>query len=130
LGRANEGLRSADYVFSSTYKPGKFKLQLKHISNKWKLYVKEELNIEVDLYALKHLNLDETSSILNAQKAARMAGHSSPVITMKHYLVNEKEREREKLKKLIIGLRETRLSPKNNFFVFWLTFIIFVLQTI
>ncbi|MGN6804255.1 MAG: tyrosine-type recombinase/integrase [Ginsengibacter sp.] len=89
-----------DYVFSSTWKPGQFKLQPKHISNKWKLYVKEELKINVDLYALKHLNLDETSSLLNAEEAARMAGHSSPVITMKHYLINEEERKLERLKKV------------------------------
>src|SRR5690348_4493418 len=67
-----KGCGPEDYVFSSTFKPGKYKLQPKHISNKWKLYVKEELNIDVDLYALKHLNLDETSSILNAEEAARM----------------------------------------------------------
>lgn len=89
-----------DFAISSTFKPGKFKLQPKKISNKWKEYVKEDLGIDVDFYSLKHLNLDETSTILDAEAAAKMAGHTSPVITLKHYLINEKERELEKLKKV------------------------------
>ncbi|MDQ2718192.1 MAG: site-specific integrase [Bacteroidota bacterium] len=89
-----------DYVFSSTFNPGKFKLQPKKISNKWKAYVKDDLKIDVDFYALKHLNLDETSNQLNAESAAKMAGHTSSVITLKHYLVNEEQREMEKLKRV------------------------------
>lgn len=93
-----EGAGREDYVFSSTFRPGKFKLQPKAISYKWKEYVKDHLKINVDFYALKHLNLDETSNQLNAEAAAKMAGHTSTVITMKHYLVNEEQRELEKLK--------------------------------
>ena len=89
-----------DYVFSSTWMPGKYKLQPKKISYKWKEYVKDELKIDIDFYALKHLNLDETSDLLNAEAAAKMAGHTSTVITLKHYLVNEEQREMEKLKKV------------------------------
>ena len=89
-----------DFVFSSTFRPGKYKLQPKNISYKWKEYVKEGLGIDIDFYSLKHLNLDETSSILDAKAAAKMAGHTSTVITLKHYLVNEEERQREKLKQV------------------------------
>lgn len=95
-----EGAKGEDYAFSSTFKPGRYKLQPKNITKKWKLYVKDELKIDIDFYALKHLNLDETSSQLNAEAAAKMAGHTSTVITMKHYLINEEQRELEKLKKL------------------------------
>ena len=70
------------------------------ISKKWKTYVKDNLKIDVDFYALKHLNLDEISGYLNAEAAAKMAGHTSTVITLKHYLVNEKQREMDKLKKV------------------------------
>jgi integrase len=92
--------RPDDYVFSSTFLPGKFKLQPKNITNKWKEYVKDELKIDIDFYSLKHLNLDEISSILDAEAAAKMAGHTSPVITLKHYLVNEEERKMEKLRRV------------------------------
>ena len=95
-----EGSEKSEYVFSSNFKNGKFKLQPEAISKKWKTYVKDELKIDVDFYALKHLNLDETSSYLNAEAAAKMAGHTSTVITLKHYLVNEEQRELEKLKKV------------------------------
>lgn len=95
-----KGAEPGEFVFSSTFKPGKYKLQPKKISNKWKEYVKEGLGIDIDFYSLKHLNLDETSSILDAEAAAKMAGHTSPVITLKHYLVNEEERKMEKLRKV------------------------------
>ena len=95
-----QGSSPDDYVFSSNFNPGKFKLQPKKISNRWKVYVKQDLKIDVDFYALKHLNLDETSDQLNAEAAAKMAGHTSTVITMKHYLVNEEQRELERLKKV------------------------------
>jgi integrase len=95
-----EGASGDDYAIGSNYKAGKIKLQPESISKKWKEYVKDELKIDVDFYALKHLNLDETSNELNAAAAAKMAGHSSPVITLKHYLVNEEQRELEKLKKV------------------------------
>ena len=95
-----EGAKLEEFVFSSNFRPGQFKLQPKAISNKWKEYVKEDLRIDIDFYSLKHLNLDETSSILDAKAASKMAGHTSTVITLKHYLVNEEERQREKLKKV------------------------------
>ena len=94
------GSEKSDYVFSSTFRNGKFKLQPETISKKWKAYVKDNLKIDVDFYALKHLNLDEISNVLNAEAAARMAGHTSTVITLKHYLVNEEQREMEKLKRV------------------------------
>ena len=54
----------------------------------------------MDFYALKHLNLDETAAILDAEAAAKMAGHTSTVITLKHYLFNEEERKMKKLRKV------------------------------
>ena len=93
-----EGANGDEYAFSSNFKAGKYKLQPESISKKWKNYVKDELKIDIDFYALKHLNLDETSAYLNAESAAKMASHTSTVITLKHYLINEEQRELEKLK--------------------------------
>ena len=69
LGFWKEQLRKAspdDYVFSSNFRPGKIKTTCKRMSKKWKEYVKEGLGIDFDFYSLKHLNLDEISSILDA----------------------------------------------------------------
>lgn len=72
-----------------------------YMSNRWREYVvKEGLGIDIDFYSLKNLNLDETSDILDAEAAAKMAGHTSTVITLKHYLINEEERKMEKLRKV------------------------------
>ena len=64
------------------------------------MHVKKKLGITADFYSLKHLNLDEISGALDIEAAAMMAGHTSPVITMKHYAVNEKDREMERLRKV------------------------------
>lgn len=88
------------HVFSSNFKPGKTCTTTKRMGNKWKQYVKEGLGIDIDFYALKHLNLDETAAILDAEAAAKMDGHTSTVITLKHYLVNEEERKMEKLRRV------------------------------
>ena len=93
LSEAGEG----DYIFGKDLKPSKTPCLRDYITKKWQREVKGKLKINKDLYALKHTNLDETSAILNAEAAAKQAGHKSTVITLKHYLVNEDERERKKL---------------------------------
>lgn len=95
-----EGASPEDFVFSLNFRPGRINKTPKWIANMWKRYVKEGLGIDINFYSLKHLNLDETSSILDAKAASKMAGHTSTVVTLKHYLVNEEERQREKLKKV------------------------------
>jgi len=95
-----EGASPDDYVFSSNFRPGKTRTTAKRMGDKWRLYVKEGLGIDIDFYSLKHLNLDETSKLLDAEAASKMAGHTSTVITLKHYLVNEEERKMEKLRKV------------------------------
>jgi integrase len=86
-----------EYLFGKELKPGPKPVLRDYITKKWQREVKGKLGINKDLYALKHTNLDETSAILNAEAAARQAGHKSTVITLKHYLVNEEERQRQKL---------------------------------
>jgi len=95
-----KGASPDDYVFSTDFRAGKTRTTTKRIGNKWRAYVKEGLEIDIDFYSLKHLNLDETSKLLNAEAASKMAGHTSTVITLKHYLVNEEERKRERLRKV------------------------------
>jgi integrase len=107
---------AGDYLFGYMLKPGKKKCTRDYITKKWQREVKGDLKINKDgtlktnkkdclkinkdLYSLKHLNLDETAALLNADDASKMAGHTSTVITLKHYLVNEKDRQNERLKKV------------------------------
>lgn len=86
-----------DFIFGKNLQPGKKVCPRDYITKKWQREVKKKLGINKDLYALKHTNLDETSAILNAEAAAKQAGHRSTVITMKHYLINEEERQRQRL---------------------------------
>lgn len=89
-----------DFVFSHGLIPGKVPNTAPQISRRWRTWVKKPLGITADFYSLKHLNLDETSAALSPEAAAAAAGHTSTVITMQNYLVNEKERQHQKLKKV------------------------------
>lgn len=94
-----------DYLFSKMLQPGAVHIRPDQITRRWRKYVKGPakdggLNIQADFYSLKHLNLDETSAQLGMHDASKMASHTSTVVTMDHYLVGEKDRQNERLKKV------------------------------
>lgn len=89
-----------EYLFSKGLIPGSQKIRRDQISRRWKVHVKQKLGIECDFYALKHLNLDETTNLLSISDASRMASHTSTRMIEKHYAVGEKERQLQRLKKL------------------------------
>jgi integrase len=70
-----------------------------YVTKKWQREVKIALNINVDLYSLKHKNLDEIAAYLSIQEAQKMAGHGSKIITMR-YAINEKQRENDRLREV------------------------------
>jgi len=85
------------YIFSHGLKPGIKSMPAAQITRRWKL-VKTKFNIVADIYSLKHSNLDETAAILDDAAAQKMAGHSTPVITIERYLGGAKDRKHELLK--------------------------------
>lgn len=92
--------KDGEYLFGTSLKPNIVPGTRDYITKKWQREVKKRLGVNKDFYSLKHLNLDETAALLNVEAASKMAGHTSTVITMKHYLINEKERQNELLKKV------------------------------
>lgn len=99
----NQALKTAapdDYLFSKGLQPGKEKIQSFQITKRWNRLIKCKLGIREDFYSLKHLNLDETASILGLEDASALASHTSSIITAKHYTINESNRQMERLKLL------------------------------
>lgn len=94
------GATATDYIFSAGLVPGKNMILREQITRRWYVHVKKKLGIQADFYSLKHLNLDEVAARLDINAAAEMAGHTTPVITLKHYAIGEKQREAERLKKI------------------------------
>ncbi|HJV19267.1 MAG TPA: tyrosine-type recombinase/integrase [Sediminibacterium sp.] len=90
--------KPGDYLFSEGLLPGDKKISSRQITKRWRVHVKEKLGITADFYSLKHSNLDEVSAQLGVLAAQAMAGHSTPVVTMNHYLVGEGSRQHERLK--------------------------------
>jgi integrase len=74
------------------------------VSRRWNRHVKKKMGITADLASLRHTHLDEISEMFGVKKAQEAAGHSTPVVTMKHYLVGQKERDHEEAKR-----RESKL---------------------
>jgi site-specific recombinase XerC len=90
--------KNNDFIFSKGLMPGTEPIQSFQITKRWNLHVKKKLGIKEDFYSLKHLNLDETAALLNINDAAAMASHTSVTVTLKHYAINETQRQNERLK--------------------------------
>ena len=93
------GNNLSGYVFSVGLLPGGHPIRPEQVTRKWKRHVKDKLGITADLYSLKHLNTDEVSAELSLAEAARLNSHSIQM-ARKHYAVNEKIREMDRLRAL------------------------------
>lgn len=86
------------HLFSKGLKPGDKPVTRDYITKKWNREVKNDktgLGIKIDLYSLKHKNLDEIAAYLSIKEAQKAAGHESPVITMV-YAIGEAKRQNER----------------------------------
>ena len=97
--KALEGCGTKDFVFSKGLKPGAKMIRAEQISRRWRTHIKKKLGIDCDFYSLKHLNTDQTATLLDLNTAAAHNSHGSTKITMT-YAVNEKQRMHERLKGL------------------------------
>jgi integrase len=77
-------------------------IRREQITRRWNRHMKKKLGIGADVYSLKHFYLDEVAKELGIKEAQIAAGHSTPVITMNHYAINEKQRQLDRLKEVDI----------------------------
>jgi site-specific recombinase XerD len=99
--------KPGEYIFAEGLLPGTREKPIRRdqITRRWRDHVKDKLDIEADIYSLKHSNLDEIADqMIVLQEATTLsqiaAGHASPVVTMEHYLKGHKQREHELLRKI------------------------------
>lgn len=100
---ALQGCSADDFVFGKTLRPGSSAVTRDWVTKLWQKVIKDDetgLGIKKDFYSLKHLNTDETAAMIGIEDAAAHDDHTTPVVTLKHYAVGEKERRHEKLKKV------------------------------
>lgn len=88
------------YIFGRNLCPGPKPIKSERATRRWQRHVKKKLNIDVDLYSLKHLNTDETSERLDIQHAAMQNSHTSTAVTKNHYAYGEEQRMLDRLKNL------------------------------
>lgn len=107
-----------DYLFSYGLKPGKHFLSTEALSKRWKRHIKGNvqsrskkggkistgLNLDIDLYTLKHLNTTELMDKLDqeynpAKDVADLTGHKDTAMIVRIYDVKNKDRKNEKVKR-------------------------------
>ncbi len=94
----NEG-NINQYLFSKNLCPGNNKIRREQVTRRWEMHVKKKLEINADLYSLKHSNTDETTDILSLLDASKMNSHTNTKTTL-IYAVGEKERQHQRLKQV------------------------------
>ncbi|GAA3941299.1 tyrosine-type recombinase/integrase [Chitinophaga oryziterrae] len=98
------------FLFSKLLKPGLTAIRPDQLGRRWKKYVKDELQINVDFYSLKHLYSDLLSEQFGLQYAQRQNAHDQ-LSTTKLYAVNEELRLLEKLKGIDIYFASSNNKP-------------------
>ncbi|MGC4058191.1 MAG: site-specific integrase [Chitinophagaceae bacterium] len=89
------------YIFSEGLTPGDKPIRPEQFTRRWRRIVKDKkkgLGIDIDFYALKHLNTDEVTELLDLAAAAKLNSHTSTEITRKHYAVGEHQRQMKRIK--------------------------------
>jgi integrase len=94
-----QAAKPGEFLFSKNLRPGAKPIRPDQINRRWNKYVKTGLGVEKDFYALKHTYADQIAARLGIDHAATADGHTTPVITLKHYATGEKARQRERIKK-------------------------------
>ncbi len=97
----------SDYIFSDGLVPGAKDnpIRREQVTRRWEVHIKAKkekggLGLKPDFYSLKHLNLDETTELLDDESAAAQAGHSSTAMVREVYGVGIARRQHELLKKV------------------------------
>jgi integrase len=109
-----KGADEEDYLFSYDLKPGPKKLSTEALSKRWLRHVKGKaksrskygkvlknpIEFNIDLYALKYLNTTEIMDILdNAKEVAKLTAHTTEAMIVKIYDTKNKQRKDDKIKK-------------------------------
>jgi len=89
---------SNDLLFGVNFLPAKKAMVADTITRRWQKRVKQDLNIAVDLYSLKHLNTTETVTHAGEEIAARQNAHMSTAMVVSTYDVHRIERQHETMK--------------------------------
>jgi integrase len=111
--------KEGDYIFSYNLKPGPHFLNTEALSKRWKRHIKggvksrskkggkisTGLQLNIDLYTLKHLNTTELMDKLDkeynpAKDVKELTAHKEEAMIVKIYDVHNKERKDEKVKRI------------------------------
>lgn len=95
-----------DYVFSQNLMPGKKPILPEYVTKRWKKKVKDELKIDADWYALKHLHTTRVADAHGITTAADFNQESERMIK-EHYDVNYSQRAHEYRKSITAPFVET-----------------------
>lgn len=101
----SESSDKEEHLLSYELKPGIKISSTEALSKRWRRHVKEELGIDVDLYALKYLNTTEIMDKLDqeynpAKEVQKLTAHTTEAMIVKIYDTKNKQRKDDKIKKV------------------------------
>lgn len=96
--------RAEDFLFAKGLLPGAAQISAKQFGRRWRRHVKLGLGINVDLYALKHLNTTELMDSLDgeaapAKEVVKLTGHTNTAMVVNIYDRRNKDRKDDKIKR-------------------------------
>ena len=94
------GINPEHFLFSKGLQKGEKNIRYEQITRRWKVHVKEKLEITSDFAALTHLYADNVAAQLDIEHAQRLRSHTTDRMMLKHYAVNEKQRQLDRLKNI------------------------------
>lgn len=93
-----EKYKPTDYIFSTGFIPGPQKIRARSATYLWNKYVRHDLDIDKQLYSLKHLGADDfIDAGVKEENLVDHLGHSSKFIT-RRYTLKGKAQSREVVK--------------------------------
>lgn len=100
--RAMKNCGPDQFVFAKNLLPGDIQISSIQYTRRWKTWVKTKLNLDVNIYLLKHTHTTEVVDILDEEAAAKMNGHTTTAMVKKVYDLKNKWRKDDKIKRLPI----------------------------
>jgi integrase len=93
-----KGCPADHYLFGTRFKPAMKPMGKEMPTIYWKKHVKKYLGINIDFYALKHLNTSEIVDALDEKAAAELNAHTTTAMVVNIYDVKQKSRQHNRLK--------------------------------
>ena len=94
------GCPDGQFIFGPNFNPGQKPMGEDMPTKYWRKFIKQDLNIDIDFYSLKHLNTTEVVDALDERAAAALNAHQSTAMVIGIYDIKQKHRQHDRIKNI------------------------------